>query len=55
MVFDGFKAFQLTLKGDRRSSQILNFLSAGDVIIEGSDAITAEARGLVETGGDTQR
>ena len=32
-VFDGFKAFELTLKGDRRSSQILNFLLAGDVII----------------------
>ena len=32
-VFDGFKAFQLTLKSDRRSSRILNFLLAGNVII----------------------
>ena len=24
-------------------------------VIEGSDALKAEARGLVETGGDTQR
>ena len=32
-IFNGFKGFELTLKGDRRSSQILNFLLAGDVII----------------------